>query len=444
MLGLRSRVALAFGVLSLLVALAVSVAAYGFARSYLVAQRESSALTRALLDARAVAAAIAAGATPGDALTEAPTVGESQALIRVDGTWYTRGITVSPQDLPASLLEEAERSGAAQQRFAIDNTLEFGVAVASGENLYLELFPVADLDSTLRAGGWLLVGLVTVATIVGASIGRYAGGRLISPLRSLGEGATRIAEGDLAVRLDASGDPDLDPISSAFNEMADAVERRIARERRFVANVGHELRSPVTTVLGTAELLDRHRDQMPDRDASLVAGLVGQSRRLSQTLVDLLELGSVNAASPVQSEATDIAGLVAAVLQSRGLPVSLLAGDRPVVRTDARRVERAVANFVDNADRHGGGVKQVLIERGPGSVWVHVDDGGGGLGSDGVDRLFEPFVRGDAPVDGPRDGAGLGLAIAREYGAAIGAELSAGASPWGGARFTIRLPVVES
>lgn len=444
MLGLRSRVALSFGALSLLVSLAVSGAAYGFARSYLIAQRESSALTRALLDARAVAAAIDAGADPGDALAEAPTVGESQALARVDGTWYTRGVTVSPQDLPRSLLEQAEQSGAAQQRFAIDNVPQFGVAVVSGDDLYLELFPVADLDTTLRAGGWLLAGLVTVATVVGALIGRYAGGRLMSPLRSLGAGATRIAQGDLAVRLEASGDPDLDPISSAFNEMADAVEQRIARERRFVANVGHELRSPVTTVLGTAELLDRHREQMPERDAALVAGLVGQSRRLSQTLVDLLELGSVSAASPVQSEATDIAALVEAVLLSRGLPVTLLVGDRPVVRTDARRVERAVANFVDNADRHGGGVRQVVIERVPGQVQVHVDDAGPGLCAQDAERLFEPFVRGGTPAEGPRDGAGLGLAIAREYGDAIGAELAAGPSAWGGARFTVRLPVGDS
>ena len=220
---------MSFSLLSLLVSLVVSVGAYGFARTYLLSQRESSALTRALLDARAVEAAIGSGSAARDALNGVPSVGESQTLTRVGGTWFTRGVTVSPQDLPASLLGAAERSGAAQQRFAIDGNPVFGVAVASEGDLYLELFPIADLDGTLRAGGWLLAGLVGLATVIGGLIGRYAGRRLMRPLRSMGEGAARIADGDLTVRLEASGDPDLDPLSSAFNDMADAVEQRIVR-----------------------------------------------------------------------------------------------------------------------------------------------------------------------------------------------------------------------
>lgn len=440
MLGLRSRVTVSFAVLSLLVSSVVSGSVYALASTNLLAQRESAALTRALLDARAVWGAMAAGAAPGEALAAVPTVGESQTLARVDGTWFTRGVTVSPQDLPMSLLTQAESSGAAKQRFEVDNNPVFAVAVADRGDLYLELFPLGDLNTALRWAGWLLAGLVLLATTAGALIGRYAGARLMRPLQLMGEGAGRIADGDLAVRLHATGDPDLDPLSSAFNDMADAVEQRIARERRFVANVGHELRSPVTTVLGTAELLDAHREQLGPRDAALVNGLVGQARRLSQTLVDLLELGSTTAASPVQFDATDIAGLIEALLRARGLAPELLRGDRPVVRTDARRVERVVGNFLDNAERHGGGVRQVLIEREPEAVVVCVDDAGPGIRPEEIARLFEPFVRGTHTGTG-RDGAGLGLAIAQEHGAAIGAQLSAGASPLGGARFTFRLGV---
>lgn len=83
----------------------------------------------------------------------------------------------------------------------------------------------------------------------------------------------------------------------------------------------------------------------------------------------------------------------------------------------------------------------MLIERAPGAVLIHVDDAGAGLGDDATERLFEPFVRGAAPAEGARDGAGLGLAIAKEHATAIGAQLSAGPSPWGGARFTLRLRV---
>jgi signal transduction histidine kinase len=439
-LGLRKQVIVAFGALSLLVAVVVSLVAYGFARSYLISQRESSALTRAFLDARAVGAALDAGTAPGDALAQVPAVGDSQALARVEATWFTRGVTVSPTDLPQSLLDQAVTSGAAQQRFAVDGLPFYGVAVYSDGRMYLELFPVDDLEQALRQAAWVMAGLSGLAFVLGAGIGGYAGGRLMRPLRSMSDGAGRIADGDLTARLETSGDPDLDPLSSAFNDMADAVEQRIARERRLVANVSHELRSPVTTVLGTAELLERHRDQMPTRDASLVAGLAGQSRRLSQTLVDLLELGSVTAGAPVQLEGTDVAALLEDLLRARGLEVALLRGDRPLVRTDGRRVERVLGNFLDNAVRHGGGVQQVTIEQDAGAVLVHVDDGGPGLLAGDDERIFEPFVRGSVPAEGAREGAGLGLAIAREHAEVIGARVMAEGSPAGGARFTLRLP----
>ncbi|MEC7000451.1 MAG: hypothetical protein VXX04_01290 [Actinomycetota bacterium] len=96
--------AIAFGVLSLVIAAAVSIATYAFASYYLLNQRESAALTRALLDSRAVDASLAAGATPTEALEQIPSVGQSQALVQVTGTWYTAGVTVPPDALPEGLV----------------------------------------------------------------------------------------------------------------------------------------------------------------------------------------------------------------------------------------------------------------------------------------------------------------------------------------------------
>jgi signal transduction histidine kinase len=443
-LGLRRRVAISFGVLSLAVAVAVAGTAYAFARSYLLSQRESTAVTRALLDARAVTADLADGTEPGEALARVPSVGESQALARVDGTWYSRGVTLSPDDLPPSLLEEAERSGAAQMAFRAQGTPYFAVAVTTTEGLYLELFPLTDLDNAFTAAGWFLIVVSLLALGAGFLVGRAAAARLMRPVESLGAGATAIASGDLSVRLPASGDPDLDPLSDAFNDMADAVEQRIARERRFVANVSHELRSPVTTILGTAELLERHSDAMPARDAALVSSLAARSRSLSRTLVDLLELGSDTSGAPVLLEATDLAALVENLLDQRDL-VGLLYGDRPVIRTDARRIERVLANAVDNAETHGRGLTRVTIVRTPEDVVVHVDDAGPGIDPGSIERVFEPFVRVQRPGEPQnRDGAGLGLAIAKESAEAVGATVQIVDSPTGGARFTLRIPAVTS
>jgi two-component system sensor histidine kinase MtrB len=128
------------------------------------------------------------------------------------------------------------------------------------------------------------------------------------------------------------------------------------------------------------------------------------------------------------------------VLEGRNLNPSLVAGDRPIVVTDARRVERVLANLVDNATRHGEGLRQVLIVDSGDRVRIHVDDAGPGIPPGESTRLFEPFARGDRAEEQRVEGAGLGLAIVTDQADAIGAAISASSSPHGGARFTLVLP----
>ncbi len=406
--GLRARVALVFAVLSMVVAMLVSTSIYLVSQTYLTNQRQSAGLTRALLDSRSVDGAIAAGGKPGAALNFLPVVGGSQALIRVDGEWYSRGTTLPPSELPETLIRTAVLTGGAQQRFAVGGQSFYAVAVDSEAGLYVELFPLSDLLETLQRARVFLLLLTLAAFFVGGAIGRAVGGWLMRPLERLASGARQLAAGDLSVRLPETDDPDLDPISDSFNEMAVAVASRIERERRFVANVSHELRSPMTTVVATAELLEEHREGFEPREARLVTNLAGQTRRLARILLDLLEISSVTATVPVQREATDIAALVDAVLAARDLDLALVVGDRPIVVTDARRVERVLANLVDNATRHGDGVRQVLIAEGGGRLRIHVDDAGPGVAADEVERLFEPFARGERAESRRVEGAGLG------------------------------------
>jgi signal transduction histidine kinase len=440
--GLRTRVALVFAVLSMVVAVLVASGIYLVSRSYLTNQRQSAGLTRALLDARSVDATIAGGTQPGEVLSQLPVVGASQALMRVGAVWYSRGSGIAPSDIPVSLIDLTLTEGGAQQTFVIGDQYYYAVGVYTRSGLYVELFPLSDLLETLRNGALLLALLAIGAFVLGGATGRYVGGLLMRPLQRMGAGARRLADGELTVRLPDTGDPDLDPISDSFNDMAVAVASRIERERRFVANVSHELRSPLTTVVATAELLEEHHESFPPREARLVTSLAAQSRRLTRILLDLLEIASVTARAPVQRDATDIAALIEAILAGRNLETDLLHGDRPVIVTDARRVERVMANLIDNATRHGDGVRQILMVAGEGRVRIHVDDAGPGVDPDEVERLFEPFARGRGTADGQVEGAGLGLAIVREQSEAIGGRVDVGESPFGGARFTLDLPAV--
>lgn len=437
--GLRTRVAIAFGVLSFVIAAGVGIATYFFASYYLVNQRESSALTRALLDSRAVGASLSAGAAPTQALEQVPAVGTSQALVRVGGTWYTPGVTVPPDALPAGLLETASEAGGAQQRAQIGGDPYFVVAVKVSNAMYVEVFPLRDLDLTLTIGGWLLAGQTLVAGALGVFIGRYTVGQILRPLRRLGDGTRRLASGDLSTRIEETGDGDLDPIASSFNDMAEAMQSRIQRERRFSANVSHELRSPLTTVVGTADLLDRRRDQLPERESGLIAVLVEQVHRMSQMLLDLLEISRIGGDDPIQVETVDVSLLCLDVVRVRNLPDELVVGDAPIIRTDGRRFERIVGNLVENAERHGGGVECVRVERRAESVRIYVEDRGPGIDPAQLEKLFEPFTRGEDAHH--TSGAGLGLAIAREQANLVNANLLVENRESGGARFIVEIPI---
>ncbi len=439
--GLRTRVAIAFGLLSLVIAAAVSSATYFFASYYLLNQREDAALTRALLDSRAVGAQLSTGATPTEALEQIPSIGASQALVRVAGTWYTPGVTVPPDALPVGLLETAASDGGAQQRADIGGEPYFVVAVQLTDAMYVEVFSLQDLNRTLTIGGWLLIVQTAIAGGLGALIGRYTVGQILRPLRRLGAGARRIASGDLGTRIDETGDRDLDPIAGSFNEMAEAVQSRIQRERRFSANVSHELRSPLTTVVGTADLLDRRREELPEREAKLIAVLVEQVHRMSQMLLDLLEISRIGGDDPIQVESVDVSLLCLDVVRVRNLPDALVTGDKPVIRTDGRRFERIVGNLVENAQRHGSGVEQVRVERLAETVRVYVEDRGPGIDPAQLDKLFEPFSRGEDAHH--TSGAGLGLAIAREQANLLNAELIVENREGGGVRFIVEIPVTR-
>ncbi len=437
---LRTRVALAFALLSLIVAGTVSITTYAFANWYLVGQREGAALTRAALDSRAVAAYLEAGVSPSDTLSQIPTVGASQPMILTEGTWYTSAVTVQPDALPTALLEAADPTGASQI-FAVSGDPFYAVAIPAASAMYVEVFPMRDLHQTLTWGGWILVVLTLVAGVLGAIIGATAVGRILGPVRRLGVGAQRIAGGELATRIDLTGDPDLDPIAESFNDMAQAVQNRIARERRFTGNVSHELRSPLTAVMGTTELLESRRERLGEREASLIDVLAKQVRRMSQMLLDLLEISRIGSDDPPLFESADVAALCREVVEARGIDPAIVVGDTPTIRTDSRRFERIVGNLVDNAQHHGQGVVQVVIRREPNTVSIMVDDAGPGVAPEIRERLFEPFTRGDRAKQ--TAGAGLGLAIALEQSHVLGGDLSITDSPEGGARFIATLPASD-
>ena len=400
-------------------------------------QRERVGITRALLNADKLSAGLRAGRDAREAMSGVPVVGVSRALARVDGAWVANGSLLAPTELPARLIAVAPGLGQSQ-RFTVDDQPYLAVAVGLIDGVYVEVFPLTELADSLALTRNVLIGTAVVAAPIGGLIGFAAANRLLRPVQRMGRGAQRLASGDLEVRMAPEGDADLDPIIGSFNDMAEAVESRIRRERRFSANVSHELRSPLTAVVGTTEFLESRADTLPERERSLVHVLSAQVDRMSRMLLDLLEISRIGGSGDAtQAEPVDLRAMCEQALADRGQQ-AVVSGEAMVV-SDGRRIERIIRNIVDNAVAHAGGVVAIAIATDGTAATVAVDDAGPGIDDELADRLFEPFARGSGASAG--SGAGLGLAIAREQATLIGATITTAASPQGGARFTVSIPI---
>ena len=200
--------------------------------------------------------------------------------------------------------------------------------------------------------------------------------------------------------------------------------------------MAHELRTPLTALVGEASLLSEHLDRMPQesrRPAELLIADVGRLRRLVE---DLMEISRFDAgAEDVHAEEVDVPALVGAAVRARGWGDSVrIEGDGLRMTSDPRRLERIVANLVDNAFEHGGTRVTVRIRDGE----IEVADDGPGIAPEHLPHLFERFYKADASRSG--GGTGLGLAIARENARLLGGDLAVESRPGRGSRFTLHLP----
>ncbi len=319
----------------------------------------------------------------------------------------------------------------------------------AGPDFYI-FFPAGDVAAALtRLWQALVVGgvaLVAVAALAARGIAR----RVLHPVAAASRAAGAIAAGDLSARLPVSSGDEFGAWAESFNRMAASLQRSITdlqeardRERRFVADVSHELRTPLTALVGEASLLQEHLAAMPPEARRLGELLAADTARLRSLVEELLEVSRLDAGSeaisPQEFDAAALAGAVAAVR----CPGARLEVPGPLpVRSDRRRLERILANLLDNAARHGGGGEvTVALRREGGDLVVVVADRGPGVPEGDLERLFERFYKADAARASV--GSGLGLAIARSHARALGGDLVARRREGGGLEFAARLPVAE-
>ncbi|MEA5153932.1 sensor histidine kinase [Raineyella sp.] len=315
--------------------------------------------------------------------------------------------------------------------------------VRSGGTAYVVVTAgtLTGVDRALRQDALLLVAGVPLLSLLGGWAVWLLVGRTLRPVEELRTAVEEIGAADVSGRVPVpSRHDEIGRLAVTMNAMLTRIQHSRDSQRRFVADASHELRSPVAALGAGLEILQ----QRPEELHAVLPLLVTETRHLASLTDGLLVLARADAGMlrrrSIDVDMDDIVGAEVARLRTASdLTVEAhLAAARVV--GDPDDLFRAVRNLVDNATRVARG--RIGLSVGPEGdrVVVRVDDDGPGIPPEERARVFGRFVRLDPDRGRSHGGAGLGLAIVHSIVTAHGGTVTAGGSPWGGARFEIRLP----
>lgn len=451
-LGLRARVTLAFALGGLLLSVAMAVLAFGVTRNNLVRQREQISVRETYIHARLMREGLRTSSPDVPRLLASLETGAgSRAVVRHRGSWFSSSLALGRDALPEELRSTVDNGTPARQRFvhAGEPVLAVGVPVPSSDALYFEVFEMHETDRALRVLSGALVAGAMVTTLAGGAFGLWASRRALQPLREVSAAAADIASGNLRTRLDESADSDLAALASSFNTMVDALQRRIERDARFASDVSHELRSPLTTIATSVEVLRSRQDELSERGQRALELLNEDVHRFERLVQDLLEISRFDAGVvELTREEVLLPELVhQAIKAGRWRELTVDVDDSAtdcIVSVDKRRIERALANLFENAAVHGEGLRAVSVSCVDGRAHVAVDDSGAGVPEEFRSLIFERFARGTAAGQRSKgQGVGLGLSLVAEHVRLHGGSVWVEDAPSGGARFVIELPTAD-
>ncbi|BCJ48654.1 two-component sensor histidine kinase [Actinoplanes sp. NBRC 14428] len=443
--GLRVRVIAGFAAGALALSATMALVSFQVVRRSLLDERERTAVRAAYYDAEVVRSGLGSAVQPDTVigLLRALDTGENRrAVLQRDGEWYSRQADTGVTDaIPAALQRRAAEGVPAVQRVLADGraTLVVAVPLPDGDVLY-EVDSMQELEHTLGVLTGVLTAVAVSTAALGALLGWYASRYVLRPLTRVADAAQEIAGGASKYRLDPAAEPDLARLTTSFNHMVDELSARVERDRRFAADVSHELRSPLQTLAAAASVLERRRDRLDDRTATAAGLVTDEIARFQKLVDDLLELSRGD--RPAARAAVDVPALARQVCRDRQVPEGIVGGDGagPWL-VDRRRVSQLLGNLLDNAQAYGGGAVAVRLALVDGVGRIEVDDEGPGVSPDDKQVIFGRFVRGrSAGARADSAGAGLGLALVAQHAAAHGGTATVLDRPGGGARFLVELP----
>lgn len=458
--GLRARVVAAFAIGALLLSALLSVVTYSVTRSNLIESRQADAFTTAETAAKTVNNQLTTDTAVSEFVNIMQRVvvrpGTQQGMLYNSSSHFVNTLVLSEDKLDPDFVQTLRNGRPAEMLTTINDTSHYVVGLplpsAQANAWYISASPLTEVEGDLNSLLPTLVGASGITTILGLGFGFYVARRLLKPIDEIGEAAGLIAGGDLTTRLEAGGDPDLDQLISSFNGMTSALQERIERDSRFASDVSHELRSPLMTLTGSVAVLERRRDEMPERAQLALDLLSADIGRFKVLVEDLLEISRFDVGA-VQLDTEEVLfsefvrqAIGAAVGGTREIPIIHSGGTEELfIEIDKRRIAQVIRNLSENADKYADGVTQVRLARHNDDVRIELEDEGPGVPVDERELIFERFARGsEGGRRGSGTGVGLGLSLVTEHLRLHGGSVWVTDRADGllGARFVISLPGV--
>jgi signal transduction histidine kinase len=287
----------------------------------------------------------------------------------------------------------------------------------------------------------LVIGVPVLLVLTGGTVWLVVG-RALRPVEQIRGAVTAITSADLSQRVPEPGTGDeIGRLARTMNDMLARLEDAAARQRRFVADASHELRSPLTAIRTGLEVGLAHPDRAPW--PQIADRAVRQSQRLEQLIAQLLVLAKADAHQPAaRRQPVDLAALLTdlgSATPAPGISIELSVATGTTTTGNPEDLSRMFRNLLDNAVRYARHRVLVTAAAGPDGVVVQIADDGPGIPAEERERVFGRFVRLDASREQASGSAGLGLAIAREIATAQGATIVLTEAPGGGTRAVVSM-----
>ncbi len=307
---------------------------------------------------------------------------------------------------------------------------------------------LSSIPGTLLLEG--LLRIVIVVTVAGIAVGVISSRGLTAPLNKLAETAQAIGARDLSRRVEVKGSDEVKAVARAFNEMADKLAKAESLRSNMLADVAHELRTPISVIQGNLRAI---LDDVYELDKAEIARLYDQTRHLSRLVDDLHELSLAEANQlPLSMTAVNLSAIIqetvatyTPIVEAEGISVHLALDDStPTIQADRARLTPCLQNLLNNAIRHTPSGGEITVELACEAKLVHlrVRDSGQGIAPEYLPYVFGRFYRADPARSRDTGGSGLGLAIVKAIVEAHGGQVTAASEGVGhGSTFTIQLPI---